>query len=157
MGANSSVQYINFEDIQECAMHQENERRIHLNEIKKTLLINTLPNDSQECLIQNTISIEDEEKIINTILKQNTMKHYIVYIYGKHSNDILCQIKYNQFIQLGFQSSNIYIYNGGLFEWLLLQDIYGYKEFPTTKKELDILKYKPTSEYQKKNIKLLTL
>jgi hypothetical protein len=25
----------------------------------------------------------------------------------------------------------------------MLQDIYGEKEFPTTKKELDILKYKP--------------
>jgi hypothetical protein len=32
---------------------------------------------------------------------------------------------------------------GGLFEWLMLQDIYGSDEFPTTKKELDILKYKP--------------
>jgi len=31
-----------------------------------------------------------------------------------------------------------------LFEWLLLQDIYGYDEFPTTIKVLDILKYKPS-------------
>jgi hypothetical protein len=30
-----------------------------------------------------------------------------------------------------------------MFEWLLLQDIFGEKEFPTTKKELDVLKYKP--------------
>ena len=29
-----------------------------------------------------------------------------------------------------------------MFEWLLLQDIYGDDEFPTTTKELDILKYK---------------
>jgi hypothetical protein len=34
---------------------------------------------------------------------------------------------------------------GGLFEWLMLQDIYGYDEFPTTKKELDFLKYKAPS------------
>ena len=34
-------------------------------------------------------------------------------------------------------------YPGGVFEWLLLQDIYGNDNFPTTKKELDILKYKP--------------
>ena len=27
--------------------------------------------------------------------------------------------------------------------WLHLQDIYGDKDFPTTNKELDILKYKP--------------
>jgi hypothetical protein len=35
------------------------------------------------------------------------------------------------------------LYAGGLFEWLLLQDIFGAAEFPTTKKELDIIKYKP--------------
>ena len=34
---------------------------------------------------------------------------------------------------------------GGLFEWLLLQDMYGSDEFPTTNKELDVLKYKPIS------------
>jgi hypothetical protein len=32
---------------------------------------------------------------------------------------------------------------GGLFEWLMLQDIYGKELFPTTKKELDLLKFKP--------------
>jgi len=41
---------------------------------------------------------------------------------------------------------NIYIYPGGIFEWLCLQDIYGDELFPTTKKELDILKYKPRSK-----------
>jgi enhancing lycopene biosynthesis protein 2 len=35
------------------------------------------------------------------------------------------------------------VYTGGLFEWLLLQDIYGTQEFLTTKKELDLLKFKP--------------
>ena len=42
---------------------------------------------------------------------------------------------------------NIYIYSGGLFEWLLLQDIYGEDEFPTTSKELDILKFKPVKYF----------
>ena len=51
---------------------------------------------------------------------------------------------------LGFQ--NIYLYVGGLFEWLMLQDIYGDKEFPTTSKQLDFLKYKPV---KKLNIPLL--
>ena len=49
--------------------------------------------------------------------------------------------KYTQLVNLGFV--NVYIYPGGLFEWLCLQDIYGDDEFPTTNKELDILKYKP--------------
>jgi hypothetical protein len=46
----------------------------------------------------------------------------------------------------------VYVYTGGLFEWLMLQDIYGEKEFPTSKKELDILKYKPQ---KKLNVHLL--
>ena len=30
-----------------------------------------------------------------------------------------------------------------LFEWILLQDIYGESLFPTTSKQHDILKYRP--------------
>ena len=41
---------------------------------------------------------------------------------------------------LGF--TNIALYLGGLFEWLLLQDIFGFDNFPTTTKTIDILKYK---------------
>ena len=44
---------------------------------------------------------------------------------------------------------NVFIYSGGMFEWLCLQDIYGNELFPTTKKELDILKYKPISNFSK--------
>ena len=32
-----------------------------------------------------------------------------------------------------------------MFEWMLLQDIYGTDDFPTTINELDILKFKPVS------------
>jgi hypothetical protein len=35
------------------------------------------------------------------------------------------------------------VYFGGMFEWLLLQDVYGSDSFPTTSKEIDILKFKP--------------
>jgi hypothetical protein len=50
-------------------------------------------------------------------------------------------VTHNQLVKLGF--SNVFIYLGGLFEWLMLQDIYGYDEFPTTIKQIDFLKYKP--------------
>ena len=46
----------------------------------------------------------------------------------------------------------MFVYTGGLFEWLMLQDIYGETEFPTSKKELDILRFKPPN---KLNVKLL--
>jgi rhodanese-related sulfurtransferase len=125
----SSSIKINYEDIQFIIKNPENH-----------LLINTLSGSEQNCLIINTININNEESIINKCIK-NGSKDIKIVIYGKNSNDEKIYSKYNQLTSLGFY--NVYIYIGGLFEWLMLQDIYGDKEFPTTKKELDILKYKP--------------
>ena len=58
-----------------------------------------------------------------------------------NNNDESVIKKYKQLVSLGFE--NTYIYLGGMFEWLLLQDIYGNDNFPTTSRELDIMKYKP--------------
>jgi len=120
---------INYEDIQFIIKNPEG-----------YLLINTLSTSEQNCLIVNTININNEENIINTCIKRGAKDIKIV-IYGKNSNDEKLYNKYTQLNSLGFY--NVYIYTGGLFEWLMLQDIYGEKEFPTTNKELDILKYKP--------------
>ena len=129
---------INYEDIQYVLKNPEGH-----------LLINTLSETEQECLISNTINIKNEENIINSCIK-NVRKDIKIIIYGKNCNDEKTLNKYNQLTSLGFY--NVYIYVGGMFEWLMLQDIYGEKEFPTTKKELDILKYKP---YKVLNIPLL--
>ena len=102
------------------------------------LLINTLPNHEQSCLITGTVNFSSEEQIINGLLENNKMQNII--IYGKNCNDISVYKKYKQFSELGF--NNVYIYLGGLFEWLLLQDIYGNDQFPTTTEIIDILKYK---------------
>jgi hypothetical protein len=72
--------------------------------------------------------------LINNLLK-NSNKSVKIIVYGKNCNDEKIYVKYNQLNSLGFY--NVYIYTGGLFEWLLLQDIYGATEFPTTKKELE--------------------
>jgi len=125
----SSSIKINYEDIQFIIKNPEGH-----------LLINTLSTSEQNCLIVNTININNEENIINTCIKRGAKDIKIV-IYGKNSNDEKLYNKYTQLNSLGFY--NVYIYTGGLFEWLMLQDIYGEKEFPTTNKELDILKYKP--------------
>jgi hypothetical protein len=125
----SSSIKINYEDIQFIIKNPEGH-----------LFINTLSTSEQNCLIINTININNEENVINTCIKRG-MKDIKIVIYGKNSNDDKIYNKYNQLTSLGFY--NVYIYTGGLFEWLMLQDIYGEKEFPTTSKELDILKYKP--------------
>lgn len=129
---------INYEDVQYILKHPEGH-----------LLINTLSDAQQECLIVNTMNIKNEENIINSCIK-NGRKDIKIIIYGKNCNDDKTVHKYTQLTSLGFY--NVYIYVGGLFEWLMLQDIYGENEFPTTKKELDILKYKP---YKVLNIALL--
>jgi len=128
MGNTNSINKINFEDIQ-----------FLLNGSEKYILINTLMENEQDCLLPNTISPEKEIAIINNLIR-NGSKIIKIVIYGKNCNDDKIYKKYNQLQTLGFFNS--YVYTGGIFEWLLLQDIYGEKEFPTTKKELDILKFK---------------
>ena len=86
------------------------------------------------------MNINKEEAIINSLIKAGN-KGVKIIIYGRNCNDDKIVVKYNQLTSLGFY--NVYVYPGGLFEWLMLQDIYGDAEFPTTIKELDILKYKP--------------
>lgn len=105
-----------------------------------SILINTLDNYTQEILIVNTINYNKEEDYINNLMKDNNYEKEII-IYGKNCCDDSVIKKYIQLKNYGFK--NIVIYSGGLFEWLLLQDIYGDDLFPTTQKTLDILKYKP--------------
>jgi len=106
------------------------------------IIINTLPIIEQNCLIYGTLSYDKEEQVINQIIKNNKTNCRII-LYGKHSADESVDKKQKQLIKLGF--TQVYIYTGGLFEWLLLQDIYGTIEFPTTSVCKDILNYKPVS------------
>lgn len=126
MGNSISVKKINFEDMQ------------NLINDKNTLIINTMSSEFQKCLIERTIPVEEETKLINSLLNNN--KEINIVVYGMNSSDESIVSKYNQLISLGF--TNVYVYPGGLFEYLLLQDIYGDDIFKTTSKELDILKFK---------------
>jgi hypothetical protein len=122
------IKYVNFEDVQFAIKNKD-----------YYLIINTLLINEQGCLIQTTISYDKEENIINQLLSEGIKKKMIVY--GKNDGDETVEKKYKQLLSLGF--SDVFVYRGGLFEWLLLQDIYGNKEFPTSSKMLDLLKYKP--------------
>jgi len=121
---------IGFEDVNYAIQHPDTH-----------LIINTLTANNQECLIKTTISLEIEERTINDILQKYAQKDKRIIIYGKNSADETTEHKYRQLQSLGF--SEIYVYGGGIFEWVLLQDIYGQDEFPTTKTVADILQYKP--------------
>jgi hypothetical protein len=129
MGNSQSSQKVNFEDIQFVLKNPESH-----------VLINTLNLNEQDCLIPNTINASQEEAIINKLMKVGNKSVKII-VYGRNCNDEKIYKKHSQLCSLGFY--NVFIYTGGLFEWLLLQDIYNATDFPTTKKELDILKFKP--------------
>ena len=136
MGNSNSTIYINFEDMQAGINNKE------------YIIINTLRENQQHCLINGTLSMGNEEDILNTYLKTNRSVRIIVY--GMNSTDINVKKKYEQLGALGF--FNVFIYSGGLFEWLLLQDIYGKELFQTTANERDILKYKGRQHF---NVRLL--
>ena len=126
MGNSKSVRKINFEDMQDMIKDVQ------------TIIINTMDPSMQECLITRTILAKDETMLLNKLINTNLQARIV--IYGVNATDDKIVKKYNQLLTLGF--TNVLVYPGGMFEWLLLQDTYGSDQFPTTKKELDILKYK---------------
>lgn len=130
----SLVPKVSYEDIQMVVY-----RNSHVQH--STLLINTLPPSLQHCLIQTTVDIRFEERVINALIHKKP--DIMIIVYGKNSNDITILHKYDQLVKLGF--TNVHIYTGGIFEWMLLHEIYGKELFKITKYEIDILRYRPKS------------
>jgi 23S rRNA pseudoU1915 N3-methylase RlmH len=95
--------------------------------VKHGLLIHIM-DKKQLVLIHGTLSADIEEEAINAAIDKNEYDKHIV-VYGKNTQDIEKLVeKRKQLISLGFK--NVQIYIGGMFEWALLQDVYGSKEFP---------------------------
>lgn len=130
----SLVPKVSYEDIQMVVY-----RNTHIPHT--TLIINTLPPSLQHCLIKTTVDIRYEEQIVNTMIHKN--RDIMIIVYGKNSNDITILHKYEQLVKLGF--TNVHIYTGGIFEWMLLYEIYGKELFKITRYEIDILRYRPKS------------
>jgi len=130
----SLVPKVSYEDIQMVVY-----RNSHVQH--STLLINTLPPSLQHCLIKTTLDIRFEERVVNALIHKSP--DIMIIVYGKNSNDITILHKYDQLVKLGF--TNVHIYTGGIFEWMLLHEIYGKELFKITKYEIDILRYRPKS------------
>lgn len=127
--SNDDIKYFTFEDVQYCLYNRD------------YIIINTLPLNDQDCLIANTINGNNEEKILNEMLYDTNIPDKKIIVYGKNLHDETTIKKINQLKSYGIK--DIFVYKGGMFEWLLLQDIYGNTNFPTTTTVLDILKYRP--------------
>jgi len=121
-------------------------RRIGFADMKQAvhlgyIVLNTLPETQQGCLIKGSIAADEEEERMNDYLEHEETDKIVV-LYGAHSCDESVDRKVEELGELGFR--RVYVYTGGLFEWLLLQDVYGVAEFPTTGRCTDLLAYQPT-------------
>jgi hypothetical protein len=130
----SLIPKVSYEDLQMVIYRNSNIQH-------STLIINTLPPSLQHCLIKTTVDIRFEERVVNTFIHKKP--DIMIIVYGKNSNDITILHKYEQLVKLGF--TNVHIYTGGIFEWMLLHEIYGKDLFKITKYEIDILRYRPKS------------
>jgi len=130
---------IGFEDVLKFIKIRKNRDLVNKNH-RKYVIINTLPANEQNLLIEETLLESTEEKTINQFIEDYEMEDVNIIVYGKNSADGSVWEKHRQLLKLGFRE--IYIYSGGLFEWLLLQETYGVNEFPTTAKCGDILHYR---------------
>ena len=130
-----------FEDIQDL-LSQPQEKTQGPKTANKTL-INILPSAEQDCLIKGTLSIGVEEHTINDWVKSGKAVDHCIILYGKNTDDAArLEKKRRDLRALGFH--DVFVYPVGLFEWLLLQDIYGKELFPTTSHVLDILAFRPS-------------
>ena len=121
---------IGFEDVKIAIRHTQ-----------RYILINTLPSGEQDVLIRSTLPMDREETVINSQINDYNTPDLPVIVYGRNSCDPSSEAKQTQLRALGVV--DVYIYPGGLFEWLLLQDTYGAEEFPTTNTgQVDALKYR---------------
>lgn len=120
------VKYVNFHFVEDSIKSDD------------AIIINTMSDDLQNCLIWNTTHAEEEETAINSLIERGRANQLIL-IYGRNSTDTSVEDKYKQLKQLNFH--HVYIFRGGMFEWLLLQEIYGKTKFPTTSNEINLLKY----------------
>jgi hypothetical protein len=124
-----SVSKIGFEDV-----------KIALSNPHNYVLINTMPEHIQDCLIPGTIMARDETAFMDHLLENKIAHKRTFILYGKNASDDTVYKKHDDLVQLGIE--DVHVYSGGLFEWLLLQDIYGADNFGTTQKNPDLLKYR---------------
>ena len=151
---------INFEDVQLILQKQTNTYDDEEVYTKHPILIHTFVDvdvkehddgefeqQQQRPIIKGTLNPKTETMVINQMMDGSISKRPIV-VYGKNYSDQTIYIKAKQLVSYGF---TVYIYAGGIFEWLCLQEIFDTTLFPTsnaTSEESDLLKYSVKSHFR---------
>jgi hypothetical protein len=149
MVSENNLLQVSFEDIQSILRNRSviglqpsmirEEEGIFDSSKTEPLLITTIPitfmnnygKKGEVPLIEGTLPPEKEEAYMNELLETldvGAMGDILIVVYGQNAMDKTVIEKARQLITLGF--SSVCIYSGGMFEWCLLQDVYGKKEFP---------------------------
>ena len=100
------------------------------------LIINVLNDTEQDVLIQGTVPCTEEVVQVEKAIQEKR----VIIIYGRNNHDDKVWIKYAQLKKLGGKAK---VYVGGLFEWILLQELYGNERFPLTSYKFDPYQYSP--------------
>jgi hypothetical protein len=100
------------------------------------LVINVLSEAEQDVLIQGTVSCTDEVAAVEEAIKEKR----VIIVYGRNNHDDRVWLKHAQLKKLGGKAK---VYVGGLFEWILLQELYGNERFPLTSYKFDPYQYSP--------------
>ena len=95
-------------------------------------MISTLPAAQQGCLIAGTIPVSEETATVSTLLAGQRSRRRLI-VYGASSSDDTALRKAEQLISLGF--ADVFVYRGGLLEWLLLREVYGADWYGVTGEE----------------------
>jgi len=95
---------------------------------EKYIIIHTLTSEYQDYIIPGTVQDTREESVINEMLTRIDIPDKPIVIYGKNARDETPETKTKQLKSLGLH--DLSIYSGGMFEWLLLNEVYGDTEFP---------------------------
>jgi hypothetical protein len=107
-----------------------------------TILINTFTpvQQQQHGLIRGTTLADKEEQVVQSALERDLS--ITILVYGHNALDPLPYRQADKLRNLGFK--NVYVYVGGMFEWLLLCDLYGPDQYPLmTVQEEDPMHHAP--------------
>jgi hypothetical protein len=107
------------------------------------VLIHTFKPEEQHCLIRGSLTAAKEMAMVQELMSDSTTRDVMMVVYGRNYMDPKPYQQADHLRQLGFR--RVYVYAGGLFEWLMLHDLYGAEAFPLVKtdstKDEDPLKY----------------
>ena len=91
------------------------------------ILITVISNHTDATLIKGTLGEAEELRHVNEIIRKKNLDERI-FVYGENCSDSRVYSKARQLKKLGLKE--VFVYTGGIFEWMLLGEVFGQDQFP---------------------------